>query len=310
MAIREIGYWSSGGGGGAGAVLFSTSITLNDEVGSQNSVGIGTLTPSSSLPKAGDLIIDAASTVAVVSNVTATEATATTQGKSGTLSEVGHDGTLTGKGTSDSPLSVKDSEDWITEVTHDTTLSGKGISGDPLKVVVSGGGMTEVVHDDTLTGKGITGNPLKVDITYDGQTLSGNGSEATPLSAKPVVDKIGTLTSLTTTNKSNVVSAINEVNAKPAGTTSWGGIRGQIANQTDLANELSGKLFAVSVVSPLMGDGTTVKPINAMNITAMIGTLANLTTTVKSNTVAAINEVNNKIGDINGVLDAINGEVI
>jgi len=41
-----------------------------------------------------------------------------------------------------------------------------------------------------------------------------------------------------------------------------------------------------------------------------IGTLSSLTTTVKTDLVSAVNEVNGKIGDVNSLLDEINGEVI
>lgn len=78
---------------------------------------------------------------------------------------------------------------------------------------------------------------------------------------------IGDLTTLTTTAKSDLVSAINEVDSN-----------------ADTAN-------ATAVQAD--GKATT-------NATA-IGTLANLTTTVKNNLVGAINEVNGKVGTLSNL---------
>ena len=46
------------------------------------------------------------------------------------------------------------------------------------------------------------------------------------------------------------------------------------------------------------------------SISDELGDIATLTTTTKTSTVAAINEVNGQIGDIAAILDDINGEVI
>lgn len=47
-----------------------------------------------------------------------------------------------------------------------------------------------------------------------------------------------------------------------------------------------------------------------IDISAITGNLADLTTTDKTNLVSAINEVNGLIGDIGTALDQINGEVV
>lgn len=75
---------------------------------------------------------------------------------------------------------------------------------------------------------------------------------------------IGTLSSLDTTVKSDLVSAINEVNTQVG------------LNTTAIGNNTTA-----------IGDNTTA-----------IGTLANLSTTVKSDLVSATNEVNSKVGNI------------
>ena len=75
---------------------------------------------------------------------------------------------------------------------------------------------------------------------------------------------IGTLSNLDTTVKSDLVSAINEVNTQVG------------LNTTAIGNNTTA-----------IGDNTTA-----------IGTLANLSTTVKSDLVSATNEVNSKVGNI------------
>ena len=76
-------------------------------------------------------------------------------GSSG-LSSVSHDTTLTGSGTSASPLSIN--------IIHDSTLTGAGTAASPLSVVSSGGtgGLSSVSHDGTLSGSGTSGSPLSV----------------------------------------------------------------------------------------------------------------------------------------------------
>ncbi len=70
-------------------------------------------------------------------------------------STVSHDTTLTGTGTTASPLSIN--------IIHDSTLTGAGTVASPLSVAGSGsGGLTGIAHDASLQGTGTTANPLSV----------------------------------------------------------------------------------------------------------------------------------------------------
>ena len=90
--------------------------------------------------------------------------------------------------------------------------------------------------------------------------------------------EIGTLSALTTTAKDNVVAAINEVNDK-VGTGGGGGGGG--ADTTQLEAKLNAEIAART-----QGDTDLDN-----KITASVGTLSSLTTTAKTNLVAAVNEV-------------------
>lgn len=79
----------------------------------------------------------------------------------------------------------------------------------------------------------------------------------------------GTLSNLDTTDKSNLVSAINEVNTKVATAESH---IGTLANLTTSSKD------------------NTVSAINEVN--SNVGTLSNLTTTVQTDIVSAVNEIN------------------
>lgn len=111
-----------------------------------------------------------------------------------------------------------------------------------------------------------------------------------------LTDGIGTLSSLTTTAKTDLVSAINEVDSETAGI-------GTLANLTTSAktnlvaaiNEIDGELGDLSNLT------TTAKTnlVAALNeVDGDVGNIANLTTTAKTSTVAAINEVDGNVKDI------------
>ena len=89
---------------------------------------------------------------------------------------------------------------------------------------------------------------------------------------------IGILTNLTTTDKSNLVAAINEIDTIAVSNAT------NIGTLTDLTTTDKDNL--VEAINEVDSIATS----NAVNI----GTLTNLTTTDKSNLVAAINEVNDK----------------
>lgn len=88
-----------------------------------------------------------------------------------------------------------------------------------------------------------------------------------------IANKIGTLSGLTTTAKSNVVAAINELD-------------GDIGNKTNLTTTEKGSI--VAAINEINGDTGSAD--------GKIGILASLTTTQKSNIVAAINEIDADVG--------------
>ena len=90
------------------------------------------------------------------------------------------------------------------------------------------------------------------------------GIHAAKSEADTNASSIGTLSSLTTTAKNNLVASINEVDADTA------------TNANNIATNTS----------------------NIATNTSAIGTLANLTTTSKSNLVVAANEINAKVGNL------------
>lgn len=104
---------------------------------------------------------------------------------------------------------------------------------------------------------------------------------------------IGTLSNLTTTEKSNLVGAINEIDSD-LGTlsTTVGNHTTAIADNTSDIGTLfnlttSAKSNLVAAVNEVDG--------NCDSNTSAIGTLSSLTTSSKSNLVAAVNEVNGRI---------------
>ena len=99
--------------------------------------------------------------------------------------------------------------------------------------------------------------------------------------AKTAISEIGDLTNLTTTVKSSLVSAINEVDGETA----------QIGNLSNLTTTANTDL--VSAINEVDAEADT-------NTTA-IGTLANLETAVKTNLVGAVNEVNSNVGDLSNL---------
>ena len=93
--------------------------------------------------------------------------------------------------------------------------------------------------------------------------------------------KIGTLSALTTAAKDNIVAAINELDAD---------IGNEVTARTDSDTAL-GTRIDVEVTAREQADTQL-----GTRIDTEIGTLSALTTTAKDNVVAAINEVNGKVG--------------
>ena len=98
---------------------------------------------------------------------------------------------------------------------------------------------------------------------------------------------IGTLSNLQTTEKSNLVGAVNEVNTNSSNNAT------HIGDLTNLTTTEKSNLVGAVNELKTEADG------NKTNI----GTLANLTTTEKANLVGAINEVNSDIGSLLNVFN-------
>ena len=122
---------------------------------------------------------------------------------------------------------------------------------------------------------------------------------------------IGTLSNLTTTAKSNLVAAINEVNGETSGI-------GDLSNLTTTEkttlvgaiNEVDSETAGIGTLANLTTTEKTtlVGAINEVN--GNVGTLSNLTTTAKSNVVAAVNEVDGNVGDISTLTTSSKSSVV
>ena len=101
-------------------------------------------------------------------------------------------------------------------------------------------------------------------------------------------DDIGDKTTLTTTDKSSTVAAINEVEAKSKANENTIGTYTDPEGQGDLSSDVVELYNLVSTAQSTANTADGKADTNATNI----GNKATLTTTDKTNTVAAINEVN------------------
>ena len=138
--------------------------------------------------------------------------------------------------------------------------------------------------DDTGNGNVV----LKTNADNDGPTIKVDASALETQITKNA-DAIGTLTSLTTTEKTNLVGAVNEV--KGTADTALGLAntnKASIGTLTNLATTEKGNL--VGAVNEVKGTADTALGLANTN-KASIGTLTNLATTEKGNLVGAVNEV-------------------
>jgi hypothetical protein len=123
-----------------------------------------------------------------------------------------------------------------------------------------------------------SGNLLVSNTISEGGTLLSNkyAAKATTLSGYGITDgattaQVGTLSSLTTTAKGDLVSAINEVNAKPSGGGTWGSITGTLSSQTDLNNALNAK---APLASPALTGTPTAPTVATSDNSTSIATTA------------------------------------
>ena len=110
---------------------------------------------------------------------------------------------------------------------------------------------------------------------------------------------IGTLSNLTTTAKSNLVTAINEVDSETAGIGTLSSLT--TTAKTDLVSAINEVDLDVAGIGTLANLTTTDKTnlVSAVNeVDGDIGDLSTLTTTAKSSLVAAVNEVDSDVGDL------------
>ena len=110
------------------------------------------------------------------------------------------------------------------------------------------------------------------------------GIHAAKSEADTNADSIGTLSSLTTTAKSNLVAAINEVDADVATNTN------NIATNT---SNIATNTTNIGTLTNLTTSNKTDLVVASNEINAKVGNLSDLNTSAKSSTVAAINDVLN-----------------
>ena len=109
-------------------------------------------------------------------------------------------------------------------------------------------------------------------------------------------NKVGTLTNLTTTSKTDTVSAINEVkSAADSASTKVG----TLSNLTTTA-----KTDAVSAINEVKGLADSAGSA-ASTASTKVGTLSNLTTTAKTDAVSAINEVDEKLSKTEDLISIV-----
>lgn len=139
---------------------------------------------------------------------------------------------------------------------------------------------TDVIDEDNLIA--LTNNPEAVAVRIPNKALDDlvDTLSTTVNNVSTITNALGTLTNLSTTEKSNLVGAINET---------YGGIDTKIANTvgalTDLTTE--NKTSVVNAINGVNGMLTLTR--------GQLGSLSNLTTIHKSDLVSAITEVNDKI---------------
>lgn len=112
------------------------------------------------------------------------------------------------------------------------------------------------------------------------------GIHAAKAEADTNATAIGDLSSLTTTAKTSLVAAANEIDADVATNTN------NIATNT---SNIATNTSAIGTLSNLTTTSKTDLVVAANEINSKVGNLANLDTNAKGNTVAAINEVNYNI---------------
>ena len=101
---------------------------------------------------------------------------------------------------------------------------------------------------------------------------------------------IGTLSNLTTTAKTDLVSAVNEIDGEVATNTN------NIATNT---SNIATNTTQIGTIANLTTTAKTDLVVAANEINAKVGNLSSLTTTNKNSTVGAINEIKSQINDFN-----------
>ena len=170
-----------------------------------------------------------------------------------------HNASLTGQGTTASPLGVDWSQQPALNVQHDGSMTGQGTAGNPLSVNWASAPAINVQHDGTMTGSGTAGSPLSV----NGLALASQ----IPVSAITPITGNGTLASPLTVDTPALIPALNnKVTVVTDGVTITGaGIVG---------NPLVALPVPATVVaaSPLTGNGSIATPldVNIANLIAEI----------------------------------------
>lgn len=184
------------------------------------------------------------------------------------------------------------------------------ISSDQLNVVGTSGNLLRVSSSKTVEDSGVTygttvTNNNIVQRTSTGQikgaTASANDDVVNKLYADTIDNKIGALSSLTTTNKTSVVNAVNEVEGRDYsyGVPVQAFLPFENINAQFLGSyppSYYAKQTELGTISSLTTTSKTSAVLAINELDSEIGNLASLTTTSKINLVGAINEVDSAIG--------------
>ena len=122
---------------------------------------------------------------------------------------------------------------------------------------------------------------------------------------------IGNLSNLTTSAKSNLVSAINEVDGDVAGIGDLSQLTTTV--KTDLVSAINEVDSETSSIGALADLTTTSKSnlVSAINeVDGDVGDVSTLTTTSKTSVVSAINEVDGDIGDLSNLKTTVQSSVV
>jgi hypothetical protein len=156
---------TGGGGGGGGLTSVASDATLTGNGTSSAPLGIadGSVTGT----KLANNALLAGANVDIVRRGNGSLEISAAAGGGGGLTQVASDATLSGDGTSGSPLQLADGAVTGVKLADNALVGGSNVTitrqaGGALEVASAGGGLTQVASDGTLSGVGTAGSPLSV----------------------------------------------------------------------------------------------------------------------------------------------------